>query len=149
MRRPILAAAAGAALLLTGAACGSDSDEALDPDSREVCQAYHQLVNNWSVDYGAEMGAVGQAAAAGDEERQETSVAVVRDLFATTASQMRSQADRTSHEELTDALNDAAEGLAAIASDIETYDDVTTAPEYMSSGDFAAAGGRVSSICAQ
>lgn len=130
------------------AACSTDPDRGSPAGVREACQEYHQLLNQWSAGYGAELGAVGQATAAGDVARQETAVVVVRELFASTAEQLREQADRTAHEELGGALTDAADGLAEIAGQIRTYDDVTSAPELMSSGQFAAAGGRVSAICA-
>lgn len=145
MRRP-LAVAAGVVLLLA-AACSSDQ-ASLDAEDRAACSGYHELVNAWSTDYGAELGAVGQAAAAGDEGRQETAVAVVRELFTEAATEMRAEAEQTSHDELSEALSEAADGLDEIADQIETYDDVTAAPQMMSEGQFATAGEQVSALCA-
>lgn len=145
MRRPLLAA--GAVLLLITAGCGGDPDP-LTAEDRAACQEFTQVINDWGVDYGAEMGAVGQAVAAGDEARQDTAVPVVRELFSASAERLRTGADRAEDEELAEALGQAADGLAEIADQIETYDDVTAAPELMSDGAFAAAGERVSTRCA-
>jgi hypothetical protein len=141
-----IAAALLAAAGLAGA-CGRDRDRS-EAGFRESCEAYTRLVNQWSVSYGAEMGAVGQAGAAGDDSRQTTAVPVVRELFLTTAERLREQAGRTADQELAGALAEAAGGLAEIAGQIETYDDVTEAPALMSIGRFAAGGERVSQICA-
>lgn len=142
--------AAGAAvlLLLAAAACSSDSNDAPAGEVVEACNQYNTVVNQWAIDYGAEIGAVEEAAAAGDEARRETSVAVVRELFTDTADSLRSQADITSHEELAEAMAEAADGLAEIGGQIETYEDVANAPEMMRSGPFAESGERVSTICA-
>jgi hypothetical protein len=145
MRRHLVAAALGGALALALSACGSDAQDAADVD---VCNQYNNLISRWSTDYGAEMGAVGQADAAGDEQRRETAVPVVRELYQSMASDMRAQAARATNEELADALNDAADGLDEIAGQIETYEDVEAAPDMMSEGTFADAGQRVSEICA-
>lgn len=141
----VVVAAVAAGVL---AACSTDPDPESQTGVREACQEYHQVLNQWSAGYGAELGAVGQAAAAGDERRQETAVVVVRELFTSTADQLRDQAGQTAHEELAGALAEAADGLTEIAGQIRTYDDVRNAPELMSSGQFAQAGGRVSAICA-
>jgi hypothetical protein len=145
----LLAGAAGLAGLT--AACTSDRDA--DPGRpavsvRESCADYTRLFNQWSVAYGAELGAVGQAAAAGDRQRQETAVPVVRELFLTTAEELHGQAGRAADQELAGALTEAADGLVEIAEQIETYDDVTEAPALMSTGRFEAGGERVSAICA-
>jgi hypothetical protein len=145
MRRHLVAAALGGALTLALSACGSDAQNTADVD---VCNQYNNLISRWSTDYGNEMGAVGQADAAGDEQRRETAVPVVRGLYETMASDMRAQAARATNEELADALNDAADGLDEIAGEIETYEDVEAAPDMMSEGTFADAGQRVSEICA-
>jgi hypothetical protein len=147
MRRH-LALTAAAFALLAAAACSSDPDDEPSADVVEACNQYHQLVNQWAIDYGAEIGAVEEAAAAGDEARKETAVAVVRDLFVTTADDLRAQAGNTSDEELATAMTDAADGLAEIADQIQTYEDVADAPEMMSSGQFADGGERVSNLCA-
>lgn len=144
----LAAALAAGAMLLTGA-CTTDQDRPAQAGVRESCQEYHRLINGWSVAYGAEMGAVGQAAAAGDQGRQDTAVAVVRELFVTTADGLRAEAGRTSDAELSDALAEAAAGLAEIAAQVETYEDVTGAPAMMSTGRFADGGERVSAICAE
>lgn len=151
MRRTLIAGLAAGPLLLAGAAaCGGGSDDAPpDPDVVAACDEYHRLVNQWGVDYGAEVGAVAQAAAAGDEEREETAVAVVRELFQTTADGLREQSGSSSDEELSEALGEAADGLTDIAGQIETYDDVAAAPELMAEGQFAEGGARVSTICAE
>lgn len=150
MRRILIAGLAAGSLLLAGTACGSDSpDDPPDPDVVEACNEYHRLVNQWSVDYGAEIGAVAQAAAAGDEAREETAVAVVRDLFQNTATGLREQSESTSDEELAEALGEAADGLTGIADQIETYDDVAAAPDLMADGQFAEGGARVSNLCAE
>ncbi|QSB16074.1 hypothetical protein JQS43_07145 [Natronosporangium hydrolyticum] len=146
MRRPLLAVAG--AVILLASACGSDPGS-LSSDDESACQEYYQVINAWSKDYGAEMGAVGQAVAAGDEDRQETAVAVVRELFADMAGDLREQSDGTDDQELAEALGEAADGLDEIAGQIETYDDVTAAPELMSNGQFAEAGQRVSDRCAE
>jgi hypothetical protein len=150
MRRTLIAGLAAGPLLLAGAAaCGGDSDDSPPaPDVVAACDEYQRLVNQWGVDYGAEVGAVAQAGAAGDEEREETAVAVVRELFQTTADGLREQSGSTSDEELSEALGEAADGLTDIAGQIETYDDVQAAPELMSEGQFAEGGERVSSLCA-
>jgi hypothetical protein len=140
--------AVGFVLLLGAAACGSDQDDAPAADVVAACNEYNNLVNQWAIDYGAEIGAVEEAAAAGDEARRETAVPVVRDLFVTTADSLREQAGSTSDEELAEAMNEAADGLAEIADQIETYEDVSNAPELMSTGQFAEGGERVSSLCA-
>jgi len=149
MRRRPLAVAVAALLTSAGLAggCGG-ADRPPDAGVQEACAEYTRLLNQWSVAYGAEMGAVGQAVAVGDERRQETAVPVVRELFLTTADDLREQAGRTADQELADSLTEAAEGLVEIAEQIETYDDVTGAPELMSSGRFATGGERVSEICA-
>lgn len=146
MRRHLAAPALGVALLLAGTACGGP-DDAPDTDVVGACNGYNQLLNEWSTGYGAEMGAVGQASAAGDEARQETAVPVVRELFVTIAEGLREQAGATSHEELADALNQAADGLVEISEQIDSYEDVTAAPEMMSRGAFAEGGERVGDIC--
>jgi hypothetical protein len=145
MRRHLAAAALGGALALAMSACGSDAPNSADVD---VCNQYNNLISRWSTDYGAEMGAVGQADAAGDEQRRETAVPVVREMYQTMASDMRAQAGRATNDDLADALNDAADGLDEIAGQIETYEDVEAAPDMMSEGTFADAGQRVSEICA-
>jgi len=139
---------AGAILLFMAAACSGDSDDPPASDVVEACNQYNTLVNQWAIDYGAEIGAVEEAAAAGDEERKETSVAVVRELFTTTADDLRTQAGTTSSQELADAMTQAADGLAEIGSQIVTYEDVASAPDRMSTGTFAEGGERVSSLCA-
>ena len=146
----LLAGAAGLAGLT--AACTGDGDADLDRPGaasvRESCADYTRLFNQWSVAYGAELGAVGQAAAAGDRQRQETAVPVVRELFLSTAEELRGQAGRAADQELAGALTEAADGLVEIAEQIETYDDVAEAPALMSTGRFEAGGERVSAICA-
>jgi hypothetical protein len=150
MRRTLIAGLAAGPLLLAGAAaCGGSDDSPPDPDVVAACDEYQRLVNQWSVDYGAEIGAVAQAGAAGDEEREDTAVAVVRELFQTTADGMREQSESTSDEELSEALGEAADGLTDIAGQIETYDDVAAAPELMADGQFAEGGERVSNLCAE
>lgn len=149
MRR-VVTSALGAAVLLAGAAaCSSPPAGAEDPDAVAACAEYNRLVNQWSVDYGAEIAAVAQADAAGDEGREETAVQVVRELFESTSDQLREQADGTSDAELSEALTEAADGLAEIAGQIETYDDVRKAPDLMSDGQFASGGERVSDLCAE
>jgi hypothetical protein len=143
-----LFSAAGAALLLVATACSDDPDDGPSSETVEACTQYNTVVNEWAISYGAEIGAVEEAAAAGDEERRETSVAVVRELFITTADDLRTQAGATSDQELAEAMTQAADGLAEIGGQIETYEDVTNAPEAMSSGQFAEGGERVSSLCA-
>jgi hypothetical protein len=147
MRR-LATTAAGVALLLAAAACSSDSNDPPAADVVEACNAYNNVVNQWAIDYGAEIGAVEEAAAAGDEARKQTAVAVIRDLFTTTADNLREQAGTTSNTELADALTTSADGLVDIAGQIETYEDVANAPELMSTGQFAEGGEQVSSICA-
>lgn len=147
MRRLALTAA-GALLLLAAAACSDDQDGAPAADVVEACNQYNNLVNQWAIDYGAEIGAVEEAAAAGDDARKETSVAVVRELFVSTADDLRAHAGATSDQDLADAMTQAADGLAEIGDQIETYEDVANAPELMSSGQFAEGGERVSSLCA-
>jgi O-antigen/teichoic acid export membrane protein len=45
-----------------GASAPPDScSDSLAAGDHAACQEYHQLVNDWSTDYGAELGAVGQA----------------------------------------------------------------------------------------
>lgn len=139
---------AGAALLLLAAACSNDSNDGPPSELVEACNQYNAAVNNWATDYGAEIGAVEQAVAAGDEQRKETSVAVVRELFTKTAESLRAQADLTPDEELAEAMTQAADGMAEIGGQIETYEDVTNAPDLMASGQFAEGGERVSSLCA-
>jgi hypothetical protein len=140
---------AGAALLVAAAACSEPQTAEPPPaDVVEACNQYTLLVNKWSTDYGAEIGAVEAAAAAGDDARRETSVAVVRELFVSTANGLRDQAGATSDPELAEAMTEAADGLQVIADDIETYEDVQNAPEMMSSGEFAEGGQRVNTICA-
>lgn len=140
--------AAGAALLLLGTACSGDPDESPASELIEACSQYNTVVNQWAIDYGAEIGAVEQAAAAGDEDRKQTSVAVVRELFITTADDLRTQAEATTDREMADAMSQAADGLEEISGQIETYEDVTNAPEWMSSGEFAEGGERISNLCA-
>lgn len=147
-RRPLALATAALITAVTGLTGCSAEDRPPDADIQAACAEYTRLVNQWSVSYGAEMGAVGQAGAVGDRGRQETAVPVVRELFQTTADNLREQAGRTADQDLADALTEAAEGLVEIADQIETYEDVTAAPELMSSGRFAAGGARVSEICA-
>jgi len=149
MRRQLLAAVAGAGLLLGGAGCSGDSPAPLATDDRETCREYQRIINEWGSGYGAELGAVGQAVAAGDEARRQTAVAVVQRLFTDTAAQLQQQADQVSHVELGQALTEAADGLIEIAGQIETYDDVTAAPDLMATGGFAEGGARVSSLCAE
>lgn len=148
MHRLVALPAAGAFLLLLGAACSGDSGDPPASEVVEACTQYNTAVNQWAIDYGAEIGAVEEAAAAGDEERKETSVAVVRELFITTADGLRTQAGAITDRELADAMTQAADGLAEIGGQIETYEDVTNAPDLMSSGQFAEGGERVSSLCA-
>jgi hypothetical protein len=148
MRRILIASLAAGSVLLAGAACGGDPDAEPEPDVVEACNEYQRLINQWGVDYGAEVGAVAQAAAAGDEGREETAVAVVKELFQTTADGLREQSGSTSDGELAAALGEAAEGLTTIGDQIETYDDVAAAPDLMSEGPFAAGGERVSNLCA-
>lgn len=149
MRRLATATAAGAALVLLATACSGGSDDGGQAsEMADACAQYNTVVNQWAIDYGAEIGAVEEAAAAGDEARKETSVAVVRELFITTADDLRTQADATPNQELADAMTQAADGLAEISGQIEAYEDVTNAPEMMSSGQFAEGGERVSSLCA-
>ncbi|HEY8471435.1 MAG TPA: hypothetical protein VIL37_02230 [Natronosporangium sp.] len=140
--------AAGAVLLLLTAAACSDSNDGPAAEVVDACNQYNNVVNQWAIDYGAEIGAVEAAVAAGDEDRRETSVQVVRELFTKTADSLRAHADNTSNQELADAMADAADGLVEIGSQIETYEDVTNAPEMMRSGQFAESGERVSAICA-
>jgi hypothetical protein len=139
---------AGAALLAVAACSEPETAEPPPSDVVQACNQYNNLVNKWSTDYGAEIGAVEAAVAAGDEARRETSVAVVRELFVTTANGLRDQAGATSNAELAEAMTQAADGLASIADEIETYEDVRQAPEMMSSGAFAQGGQRVNTICA-
>ena len=147
MRRYLALAALGAALLV-GSGCGTD-DDSLAPDVAAACDEYHRLINQRSELYGDEMGAVGQASAAGDEGRKDTAVTVVKELFLTTADGLREQSGKvTSDEELATALAEAADGLDDVANQIETYDDVVAADQLMSESAFAAAGARVSEICA-
>jgi hypothetical protein len=149
MYRQLTTLVLGAVALLAVAACSEP--ETADPppaDVVEACNQYNNLVNQWSTDYGEEIGAVEAAAAAGDEARRETSVPVVRELFVTIANGLRDQAGSTSDTELADAMNQAADGLQEIADRIETYEDVQSAPEMMSTGTFAEGGQRVNTICA-
>lgn len=147
MRRYLALAALGAALL-AGSACGTDDDSPA-PDVAAACEEYHRLINQRSELYGNEMGAVGQAEAAGDEGRKDTAVTVVKELFLTTADGLREQSNAvTSNEELATALAQAADGLDDVANQIETYDDVVAADRLMSESTFAQAGARVSEICA-
>lgn len=148
MHRHLTIAVAGVALLAIAACSEPETAEPPPADVVEVCNQYHTLVNNWSTDYGAEIGAVEAAAAAGDEARRETSVAVVRELFVSTANGLRDQAGATSDTELAEAMTQAADGMQEIADGIETYEDVQNAPEMMSSGTFADGGRRVNTICA-
>jgi hypothetical protein len=144
-----LAAGLGA-VLLVGSGCGSDSDpgSSLEPDAQAACAEYSQIVNDWSRDYGAEVGAVGEAQAGGDEDRQEEAVETVRGLFQNAANDLRAQAGTVSDEELAGGLTEAADGLTEIAEQIETYDDVEAAPDLMAEGQFAAGGEKVNQICA-
>lgn len=146
MRRQLFAAVAGVALLWAGVGCGGGSTS-LGPEARDACREYQRVLNEWGSGYGAELGAVGQAVAAGDQARQETAVEVVRQLYRDAAAQLREQAERASHGELTQALTGAADGLEELAAGIETYEDVTAAPERMSRGRFAERGERVSALC--
>jgi hypothetical protein len=141
-------AVTGAALVAVAACSEPETAESPPADVVEACNQYNNLVNQWSTDYGAEIGAVEAAAAAGDEARRETSVAVVRELFVSTANGMRDQAGSTSDAELSGAMTQAADGLQEIADQIETYEDVQNAPEMMSTGTFADGGQRVNTICA-
>jgi hypothetical protein len=148
MRRPL---ATVAVLLATGLPLltGACTDRGGSPAGvRESCQEYTRLLNDWSAAYGAELGAVGQASAAGDHGRRDTAVPVVRELFLTTADGLAEQAGRTADRELAEALTEAAAGLREIAGQIETYRDVAGAPALMSDGRFAEAGERVSASCA-
>lgn len=147
MRRYLATAVLGAALLV-GSGCGTD-DDSLAQDVAAACDEYHRLLNQRSELYGNEMGAVGQAVAAGDEGRKDTAVTVIKELFLTTADGLREQSEAvTSDSELATALGEAADGLDDVASQIETYDDVVAADELMSESGFAAAGAQVSEICA-
>jgi hypothetical protein len=139
---------AGAALLAVAACSEPETSEPPPADVVEACNQYNLLINQWSTDYGAEIGAVEAAAAAGDEGRRETSVSVVRELFVSTANGLRDQAGSTSDQELADAMTQAADGLQEIADQIETYEDVQAAPDMMSSGTFTEGGERVNTICA-
>jgi hypothetical protein len=150
MHRPLTAAAAVLAVVaLLAGSCTRGADRSAGPGVLEACLEYHRLLNQWSAGYGAELGAVGQAVAAGDPRRRETAVAVVRELFTSAADGLREQAGRTADQELAGALTEAADGLAEIAGQIRSYDDVTGAPALMSSGRFARGGERVSEICAE
>ena len=57
-------------------------------------------------------------------------------------------AEATTDREMADAMSQAADGLEEISGQIETYEDVTNAPEWMSSGEFAEGGERISNLCA-
>jgi hypothetical protein len=149
MRRHLAALViAGSAALALAACSEPETAEPPPADVVEACNQYNNLVNQWSTDYGAEIGAVEAAVAAGDEARRETSVAVVRELFVSISNGLREQAGSTSDSELSSAMTRAADGLAEIADQIETYEDVQEAPEMMSSGDFAEGGRQVNTICA-
>ncbi len=147
MRRYLATVALGA-VLLVGSGCGTDDDSPAQ-DVAAACDEYHRLINQRSELYGNEMGAVGQAVAAGDEARKDTAVTVVKELFLSTADGLREQAEAvTSNEELAAALSEAADGLDDVANQIETYDDVVAADKMMSESAFAEAGAQVSKICA-
>lgn len=154
MRRHITTAAVGAVLLLASA-CGGDppgTESALSDADQAACEGYHEIINNWGQKYGEEVGAVGAAVAEGDkdsnQEREEEAVTTVRDLFLVSAEDLLIEAKTAADEELAASLQQAAEGMSAIAEQIETYDDVEKAPELMDSGDFAAGGEQVSAFCA-
>lgn len=149
MRRHLTTlAVAGAALVAVAACSEPETAEPLPADVVEACNQYNTLINRWSTDYGAEIGAAEAAVAAGDNGRRETSVLVVQDLFNTTANGLREQAGITSHAELSAAMTRAGDGMEEIAGQIETYEDVQQAPEMMSSGNFAEGGRQVNTICA-
>ena len=146
---PVLALALGAALL---AGCGgSDDSGSLDDNALAACEEYNDIINNWSRDYGSHLSTVGQAEAEGSDEgeqAQEEAVAAVRGLFESAAEGMRARAKETDNAELAEGLAQAADGLAEIAAQIETYDDVMNVPEMMAAGEFADGGKRVNDICA-
>lgn|SRR5690554_3571905 len=146
MRRYLTAVAVGA-VLLVGSACGTDS-EPEDSPTDIACSEYNRLINERSQSYGEEMGAVGQAVAAGDEDRKETAIAVVQELFQTTAEGLRAIDTDGLTDEFVTALSDAADGLDSVAGQIETYEDVAAADGLMSESQFATAGAKISELCA-
>lgn len=155
MRRQITTATALGAVLLIGSACGGEppgTEAGLSDADQAACEGYNEVINNWGQKYGEEVGAVGAAMAEGDKdsnkEREQEAVTAVRDLFLVSAEDLLIEAKTAEDEELAANLQKAAEGLSAIAEQIETYEDVEKAPELMDTGDFAAGGEQVSTFCA-
>lgn len=150
MRRQITITALGAVLLL-GSACGGDppgTESALSSEDQAACEGYNEVINNWGQKYGEEVGAVGAAVADGDDKRKKEAVTAVRDLFLVSAEDLRVESKTAADEDLSANLQQAADGLLAIAEQINTYKDVESAPELMDDGDFAAGGEQVSAFCA-
>lgn len=152
MRRQFTITALGAVLLL-GSACGSDppgTEPALSTEDQTACEGYNEVINNWGQKYGEEVGAVGAAAADGDDKVKEDAVTAVRDLFLVSAEDLLVEAKTAADEDLSASLQQASNGLFAIADQIETYEDVQAAPELMDEqdGDFAVGGEAVSEFCA-
>lgn len=157
LARTAVPALLGAVLLLGAACSGDDPDPApdqeqeLSPDVVAACDEFNRVINEWSQQYGAELGEVGEAEAEGDDEgeaREEEAVESVRELFQTSADDLRAQAGATSDAELAEGLTQAADGLVEIAEQIETFEDVEAAPDLMSTGELAEGGERVNEICA-
>jgi HEAT repeat protein len=152
MRRQLITTTFGAVLLL-GAACSDDppgtgTESGLSSEDQTACEGYSEVISNWGQKYGQEVGAVGAAAADGDEERREEAVTTIRDLFLVSAEDLLIEAKTAKDEDLTASLQQASQGLSDIAEQIKTYEDVESAPELMDKGDFAAGGESVSQFCA-
>jgi len=147
MRRYIAAVAIGAALAVAG--CGSDTPEG-DGASAEAnaCARFIELSNEWVPQYGSEIAAALSAEAAGDEGRKETAILVVRQLYTDWADGLRAEAGNVSEAELSDALNRMADGIAGIADDIETFEDVQASPQQLEEGAVAEAGAEIAQLCA-
>lgn len=160
----VISSTLGAVLLAT-AACSSDSsDDGLSPEAQEACDEYNRVINDWSNDYGTALATVGEAEAeangeedgeeedggdSGDSGPRDAAVEAVRSLFESAAGDLRTQAEAISEEDdLAAELNRAADGLDEIAGQIESYEDVSRAPELMAEGTFADGGQRVNEICA-
>jgi hypothetical protein len=153
MRRYIAAVAVGAALALAG--CGSDTPEGGDTSpggevsaEANACARFTELSNEWAPQYGSEIAAALSAEAAGDEDRKDTAVLIVKQLYADWAGGLRTEAGAVSEAELSGALNRMADGIDEIADGIETFEDVQASPQLLEEGAVAEAGTEIAQLCA-
>ena len=160
MRRILVAAAVGAALLVGTAACGDGGSSggagtpsptpsptttaSVSASDRQVCTDAEKVIEDSTRKFGQEVLKAVQAGSSAEAQSQ--AVNAVRTLFADTASGLRTQSDKASNPDLKSALNEFATALDRLRTEINTVEDLRKLGD-LRTPELDAAADKVQRIC--